>query len=83
VNIAKKHPELEFNIMYGLFAPKGTDEKTIKAINEIVNKGLKEKKYQDSFTQAGISDFGGSAEKLDTLYKKLQSVFKRVAKNSD
>jgi tripartite-type tricarboxylate transporter receptor subunit TctC len=83
VNIAKKHPELEFNIMYGLFAPKGTDEKTIKAINEIVNKGLKEKKYQEIFTKAGISDFGGSTEKLDTQYKKLQSIFKKVAKNSD
>jgi len=79
VNISKQQPELEFSIMYGLFAPKGTNDNVIKIINEAVNKGLKDKKYHDVFVQYGISDFGGEPKKLDDLYKRLQSIFKKVA----
>tara|TARA_R110000868_G_scaffold15292_1_gene69700 strand:+ start:1940 stop:2974 length:1035 start_codon:yes stop_codon:yes gene_type:complete len=79
VNIAEKFPDLEINIWYGVFAPKGMDIKVVNLMNKIINESLKQSKYQDSFKKFGIFDVGGSPEKLKNRYTSLYNTFKQAS----
>jgi tripartite-type tricarboxylate transporter receptor subunit TctC len=60
-------PGYEVNLWYGLFAPAGTPERVVKALNAALNKVLTDKEFQTRFAAQGYELKPGSPQALGSL----------------
>jgi len=79
--LSKKHPELDMNIWYGLFAPAGTDLATVARIHLVVEEGLKNPVYAERLKTSGVINAGGSFEDLRTIQNKTFKILEKTKKN--
>jgi tripartite-type tricarboxylate transporter receptor subunit TctC len=78
VSVAKKHPSLEINIWYGLFAPAGTPDNIIKEINQVVNRGLKKPANQQLMADMLIKQYGGTEQALEKVQMHNFNTYRKL-----
>jgi tripartite-type tricarboxylate transporter receptor subunit TctC len=79
ISVAKTHPGLALGVWYGVWAPAGTPPDVVRQINEVVNRGLKNPKYQSQLEGMNIKKYGGTAEQLNQLQGANLQLLKRLA----
>ena len=78
--LGARHPELDMNIWYGLYAPAGTDAKVINKINSVINKALADQSYAEQLLASEIINSGGSVEKLRGIQTKTLNIMRTVSR---
>ena len=80
VAIEQYQPSVALNIFYGLYGPAGIDQKIVEEINSVVNKGLKQQKYQTIWRDLHTVSPGGTASELAERQTKFYNMFKMSIK---
>jgi tripartite-type tricarboxylate transporter receptor subunit TctC len=78
VNLSRTHPDLEFGIWYGLFAPAGTNKTVLDTINATINAGFRQPRYQQKLQSMEIVDYGGTAESLLATQRRSIQILTRL-----
>lgn len=79
VSIAKKHPNLEINVWYGLYAPAGTPDAVVKEINQVLNAALKKPNNQQAMANMLIKSYGGNEQVLEKVQKHNFNFYKKLS----
>jgi tripartite-type tricarboxylate transporter receptor subunit TctC len=79
ISVSSTHPDLNVGVWYGLWAPTGTPDATLKELNKIINTAFKEPKYREKMEALNIKTYGGTAESLVTSQNRNLQILKRIA----
>ena len=82
INISSIHPDLEFGVWYGLFAPAGTPQSTINEMNRLINRVMQTPKYREKMQSMDIKYIGGTPESLKALQNRDLQTLSRFPKES-
>jgi tripartite-type tricarboxylate transporter receptor subunit TctC len=81
VSIAKRVPEVDVSIWYGLYAPASTPREVIAQINAVVNNALLDPKTTANIESLHIANFGGTPVEQQQVQVKTLNIMRNVAKS--
>jgi tripartite-type tricarboxylate transporter receptor subunit TctC len=77
--ISNKYPELNYSVLYGLWAPAGTPRAKILELNAVIAEGMKEEKYRKRIEALTTTVYGGSPEQLQAAMDRNCKIIERLA----
>jgi tripartite-type tricarboxylate transporter receptor subunit TctC len=81
VSIAKRVPEVDVSIWYGLYAPAGTPREVVAQLNAAINTALQDPKYTKNIEALHIANFGGTPDEQRQVQVKTLNIMRNVAKS--
>jgi tripartite-type tricarboxylate transporter receptor subunit TctC len=72
----------DFQIWHGLFAPKGTPDRVIRAVNRETVRALQAPEVRERFSQLGFVIIGNTPEEFAAVVAREIEKFRKIVKES-